>query len=131
MGRLVTKDANLYNFVKENKDSIVEYLTKTIPRKSIIHWVEDSVFEIKPDSFDNLEIVSFNKLDYERHLKKEYSYSYQAHCAVNLDGVLRCSETGKYPSLNIEVGLKKDVSDYLLEFYKFEQRNLKIESIFE
>ncbi len=130
---VVTKDINLYTFVQNNKDIIIEYLTRTIPRKSIVRWWTDSVFEIKSDSFDNLEVISLSKIDYERYLNKEFPYSYQGHCSIEIDGTLKSFETGKYhwlDQMQYAGGThNKDVSDYLLDFYRLEQRDIKIKGL--
>lgn len=134
MSKLIDTDTEFYNFVDSNRDSITNYLKNSIPFGSIIHWNMNYVFVIK--SYREtllqpiLEIVTFSKGDYEKYVREEYSYASQTHCSIYDDGTLRSSQTGQYPSTHLENGERKDVSDYLLEFYKIEKRNLKIEKIF-
>lgn len=122
------KYKQLYHFVEEHKDVLLEYLIKTIPRNSLVHWSENSFMDIKfDDKYKQFEIITFSADDYDKYLRKDYPFSYQGHFSINSDGYLRCSQTGRYPGLTNQIN--KNVSEYVLEFWQVEQREYKLNKL--
>ena len=129
---IVEKYPELYTFIQDNRQSLIDYLTTSIPRDSLINWSKNHHIVILDSSeldylLLEIKIVTLSYTDYNNYLKNEYPYSYQRHFGIRPNGQIYDSQTGQYPSVIDKGG--KNISHYILEYWKSEKRNIKLKQI--
>ena len=126
----------LYNFLKDNEEEIIEYLTNNIERNSIYTWNKNSVLSFRKEvgpvyRCDAIIIRSMKENDYKSFLRAEYPYSWYEHCSVDYNDILSGQQPWTGPNSSYGDGLHQSNSlhKHLLDFFLIKQRDNKINQI--
>ncbi len=133
--KIIGNYKDLYIYISENKEKLVDYLTKNLSRNSLVNYGYYDILDIKSDEDKlgniTLHIISISSTDHKKYLKGEFPHSYQTHASINFNGDLTSSQTNfvfRSMSEN-EMPMTRDISEYILEFWATERRDNRIGEI--
>ena len=78
--RFVVGYQDLFAFVKDNKERLVDYLSTSIPRGSLISWGVNHHMVIKTDydfKRETIVITTFSDYEYQDYINNKYPHSYK------------------------------------------------------